>query len=299
MNIRFFDTRAAGFLFALISAVTYGLNPFFAIPLYREGLSPLSVLFYRFLTATLLMGGVMLVQKQSFRLARRDWLYTVYGGLLVALTCLFWFMTFHIMDSGVAATLLFIYPVMVVGIMYFCYHERLSTGMVIGIILALIGVVTLCMPGGESKISFWGLLYIFLSSLCFAVYLIMVQRSRLQELRSDVLTFYAMLFSLPVFWAALRFGVDLQRRPSWNAVGNILGLGIFPSVCSFLFAAMAIDRIGPTRTSVLGALEPTTAVLIGVFFFHESLTWLQIGGVVLILVAVSIVICAKKQPAKK
>lgn len=293
------DCRAAGFVFACVAAITYGLNPFFGLPLYAEGLSSLSVLFYRFLFATILLGAVMAVRRKSFYLPKRYWLHCAGSGVLVALTCLFWFMTFRIMDSGIAATLLFVYPVMVAVIMLVCYGERLNKGTVAGIIMALCGVAILCQPGNGSRINVTGLIYILLSALSYAVYIIAVRQSRLHELESEKMTFYALLLAVPVFFAALRFGADLQMLPSGKALFNALGLGLFPSLCSFLFAALAVRRIGPTSTSVLGALEPVTAVLIGFFFFHENMTWKTVCGIFLILFAVSLVICMQNKVREK
>ena len=49
-----------GFFYSLLAAATFGLTPFFSIPLMRSGLSPQSVLFYRFLTATVIMALILL-----------------------------------------------------------------------------------------------------------------------------------------------------------------------------------------------------------------------------------------------
>ena len=89
-------SKAAGVIFGVLAAVTYGMNPFFGIPLYREGMTPLSVLFYRFFLASLLMGGLMLIRKQNFRLPLRLLGHTIGAGILLGATCLFWFLTFRI-----------------------------------------------------------------------------------------------------------------------------------------------------------------------------------------------------------
>ena len=134
-----------------------------------------------------------------------------------------------------------------------------------------------------------------LSALTYALYLVGVKNSRLKELAPDTLTFYAMCGSVVIFLIPLRMGVDLQPLPSVKAWMNVLGLALFPSLCSFLFAALAIRRIGPTTTAILGALEPVTAVLIGIFFFKEKISFLSFTGIVMILLAVIIVITGKNQ----
>ena len=283
--------RSAGFIFASLAAITYGMNPFFGIPLYREGLDPLSVLFYRFFFAALLMGSVMLCRKESFKLPLRCLPHAMGAGVMLGLTCLFWFLTFKIMDSGIAATILFVYPVMVALIMFCFFRERLNKATVVGIVLAISGVVLLCQPGNGSRINAGGIIYILLSALTYAVYIAGVKQSRLSELAPGTLTFYALLFAVPVFLIPLRMGIDLQMLPSCSAFFYAAGLAFFPSLCAFLFTALAVHRIGPTQTSVMGALEPVTALLIGVFFFKEAMSLKLLLGIGIILTAVTVVIC--------
>ena len=292
-----FSDKTIGIIFASLAAITFGMNPFFGIPLYQEGLLPLSVLFYRFTFATVLIAGVMLLRKESFKLPLHYLPHSIVAGILLALTCLFWFLTFRIMDSGIAATILFIYPVMVAIIMLIFYKERLNFLTLIGILTAIGGVAMLCQPGNGGNVNLRGIIYILLSALAYAIYIVGLKKSKLRELPDSTLTFYALLFSIPTFLIPLRMGLDLQMLPSWKAWGNAIGLGIFPSLCSFLFTALAVRRIGPTSVAVLGALEPVTAVLIGAAFFHEVMNWKIILGIIIILSAVSIVICGQEKSA--
>jgi drug/metabolite transporter (DMT)-like permease len=296
MKIFSVSDKTIGIIFASLAAITFGMNPFFGIPLYQEGLEPLSVLFYRFSFATVLIAGVMLLRKESFKLPLRYLPHTIIAGILLALTCLFWFLTFKIMDSGIAATILFIYPVMVAAIMLIFYKERIGLLTAAGMAAAIGGVILLCQPGAGGNVNIRGIIYILLSALTYSIYIVGIQKSRIRELADSTLTFYALLFSIPVFLIPLRMGLDLQMLPSWKAWGNAIGLGVFPSLCSFLFTALAVRRIGPTTVAVLGALEPVTAVLIGAFFFHEVMNGKIILGIIVILAAVSIVICGQSAP---
>ena len=291
-----FNNQSKGIIFAVLAAITYGMNPLFGLPLYAEGMQPPSVLFYRFFFASLLMAGVLFISgKDKFHLPRRYLILTATAGILMALTCLFWFFSFSLMDSGIGASLLFVYPVMVALIMRIFFKEKLSAMTVAGMVTAVAGVAILCSGSSGGKITAAGVVLIMLSALTYAVYLVMVKTTCLRELAPAALTFYAMLFSLPVFLIPLRMGIDLQAIPSCKALLNAAGLALFPSLCSFLFAAVAIHAIGPTGTAVLGALEPVTAVTIGIVVFHEKLSWLNCAGIILILAAVIIVIKGNQQ----
>ena len=55
-----------GFFLGLFSSATFGLIPLFTLPLIHDGVSPASVLFYRFLIASLTLGGVLVLRRERF-----------------------------------------------------------------------------------------------------------------------------------------------------------------------------------------------------------------------------------------
>ena len=62
----YFNKKIFGFFCAVAAAVTFGLNPLFGLKLYENGLTPPTVLFYRFLFGSILLAIVMFCRKQSF-----------------------------------------------------------------------------------------------------------------------------------------------------------------------------------------------------------------------------------------
>ena len=50
------NDKVKGFVVGAVAAATYGMNPLFALPLYKEGLSADSVLFYRYSMAVAMLG---------------------------------------------------------------------------------------------------------------------------------------------------------------------------------------------------------------------------------------------------
>ena len=72
------------------------------------------------------------------------------------------------------------------------------------------------------------------------------------------------------------------------------GLAIFPTVISIETINIAIKLIGSTKTAILGALEPLTAIFFGIIFFHEEMTFRIAAGVCFVLFGVMIVITRKK-----
>lgn len=80
-------------------------------------------------------------------------------------------------------------------------------------------------------------------------------------------------------------------------VGNLLALAVFPTAISFLCTTSAIQYIGSTPTAILGALEPVTAVFFGVMIFGETLTLRICCGILLIIIAVSLIVAGNRVAA--
>lgn len=285
--------KTRGYVLGAVAAASYGLNPLFALPLYEAGLDPDSVLFYRYLLAVIMLGTLMAVRRQSFALSRRDLLPLAVMGLLFSFSSLTLFASYNYMDAGIASTILFLYPVMVAVIMALFFRERITAVTVLSILLALAGIALLYRGGDGATLNPVGVALVFLSSLCYAIYIVGVNRSSLRELSTEKLTFYALLFGSIVYLVRLRGVADLQMIPSPLLWINAISLALFPTIISLVAMAGAIRRIGSTPTAILGALEPVTALFFGVLVFHEQLTLRILAGVVLILAAVTLIIAGK------
>ena len=285
--------KTRGYVLGAVAAASYGLNPLFTLPLYGAGVGTDSVLFYRYLLAVVMLGALMSFRRESFALRRRDFVPLAVMGILFSLSSLFLFESYRYMDAGIASTILFLYPVLVAVIMAVGFHEKTSPATVLSILMAFGGILLLSKGGDGRPLSLFGVLLVFLSSLCYAIYIVGVNRSSLRDLPTSKLTFYALLFGLSIYVVRLRGGADLQPVPSPLLWINAVSLALFPTVVSLVTMAGAIRRIGSTPTAILGALEPVTALFFGVVVFGERLTPRILLGVALILVAVTLIIAGK------
>ena len=277
------NNKTKGFIYGAIAAASYGMNPLFALPLYAAGMSVDTVLFYRYFFATIVLGILMKMQHQSFALHKADVLPLVIMGLLFSFSSLLLFMSYNYMDAGIASTILFVYPVMVAVIMGIFFKEKISAITVFSILLALSGIA----------LSTLGIIFVLLSSLSYAIYIVGVNRSTLKNLPTTKLTFYAILFGLSVYIVRLNFCTELQIIPSVWLWADVLTLAILPTAVSLICTALAIHYIGSTPTAILGALEPVTALFFGVLLFHEKLTPRLMVGILMIITAVTLIIIGK------
>ncbi|MBM6945326.1 MULTISPECIES: DMT family transporter [Bacteroides] len=282
-----------GFAYGAIAAASYGLNPLFALPLYADGMGADSVLFYRYAFGLVMLGVMMLVQKQSFALRRCEVLPLVIMGLLFSFSSLTLFLSYNYMDAGIASTILFVYPVLVAIMMAVFFKEKVSPITMISIALAFTGISLLYQGEGGQTLSLTGVTLVFISSLTYALYIIGVNRSVLKDMPIAKLTFYVLLFGLSVYVIRLKFCTQLDVVSQPVLWINPVCLALFPTVISLVAMTKSIHYIGSTPAAILGALEPLTAICCGVLVFGERLTPRIILGIVLILIAVTLIILGK------
>lgn len=278
--------KIKGYNLGALAAAFYGLNPLFAMPLMRDGMTTDSILFYRYFFAIILVGIGMRMRHISFALSSKDIIPFLVLGILYSCSSLFLFESYHFMSTNIASTLLFVYPILTAIIMSVFFHERLSIFTILAILLMLSGVAMLYRGDGSETLSGIGVLFVFLSSLSYAIYMVGVNKTHLSAVNPIKLTFYCLLFGISIYVIRLRGGVDLQLLSTSSEWFNALGLTIFPTFLSLLLLIKAVQYIGSTSTSILGALEPLTAVAIGVLFLDDMLTVRITLGIILILFAV-------------
>ena len=284
------SAKVKGFLYGVATSVTFGLIPLFTLPLMRAGLETDSILFYRFVTATVALGLMMMVKKENFALPWRDVPIVVALAALYMGSAQFLLYGYEVMGAGVATTLHFTYPVFVTLLMLLLFRERASWVTWMAVVLAIGGVARLSLNGAELRLPLMGVVVILLSAVAYASYIIAVNKSRVKDLHSRKLAFYVFLFTTAMFAVKNAAGEGVQPLPDVWAAVNVVLLAVAPTVISNITLLLAVRNIGGTLTSILGALEPVTAVCIGALVFGEAFTFSEAVGIALILVAVVLVI---------
>ena len=287
-------SKTIGILCAILSAVCYGTNPFGALPLYEEGVNTATVLSHRFGLAVILLAVVMLIKRESFKVTRSEFKVLFSLGILFAASSITYYQSFHFMDAGIASTILFVYPVMVAVIMALFFKEKVTSMTVVAIVMSLVGIGLLYKGGAGVSLSVIGIVLCILSSLAYAIYIIVVNQSSIQ-MSSFKVTFYAMLVCeiTLILYSFTSPELYLHMLPSPRAWSFAVWLSIVPTILSLVFMTVAVNHVGATPTAILGALEPLTAVTIGVLVFGETLTPRLVVGIIFILFAVMLVVLGK------
>lgn len=285
------NKKLFGILCGMLAAIAYGTNNLGAVNLYAQGMQTNSVLFYRFGLAWCIIAVVMLFRKESVKVTLKEFLTLSALGILFIFSSLSLYLSYRLMDTGVASTILFIYPVMTAAIMATFFKEKLRLSTAASIILSAAGVVMLWWSGsgGTATLSLWGVILVIISALSYAVYIIVMDKGKL-EMSSFKINFYVLAWcAIGMLCYSLIIGQPIilpQTATSWFYMG---WLAIVPAILALMLMVYAAKYVGSTTTAILGALEPLTAVVIGIFVFGEQTSIFLGIGIVLILGSVVII----------
>ena len=286
-----------GYPAGIITGITYGLNPLFAVPLMKNGASIESILFFRYAIAVLLLGAFLFFKKETFKVSWKQAGVLFVLGLLYTSSSLFLFEAYHYIASGLATTLVFLYPVLVALIMVFLRVVP-SWPVWLSIFLTFVGVVIMTQSDSSQTINPVGVLLSLGSALVYAFFIVIINRSKaIGNISNSLLTFYALSVGALVFLGKIAMSdhgitTGLENHAAWL---NLIGLALLPTIVSTVTLAIATRNIGATKASVLGVFEPITAILVGTLFLGEPLTTNIVIGILISMAAVTFMIAATKR----
>ena len=286
-----------GYPAGIITGITYGLNPLFGMPLMNNGAAIESILFFRYAFAVVILGVFLWLTKQSFRITAKQAGVLLVLGLLYTASSLFLFEAYNYIASGLATTLIFLYPVLVAIIMVFLGVVP-SWPVWLAIAATFGGVLIMTQGSSGESIDPVGVLLSLGSALVYALFIVIINRSKaIADISNSLLTFYALTVGAIVFLGKIALSntaitAGIEGGVAWL---NLIGLALLPTIVSTASLAIATRNIGATKASVLGVFEPITAILVGTVMFGEPLTTNIMLGICIAIMAVTFMISVTKR----
>lgn len=270
-----------GRLYIMSAAVIFGLMPLGASFAYKGGSNAMQLVFTRLFLPLPFFLFLVKWKGESLAITGKQGLQIQLLAFGFVLTPITLYMSYYYMDSGVATTLHFMYPLFVIlGCLLF-FKEMPTKKVWICLGLTLLGLM-MSMPRGGAQLM--GVFYSVFSALAFSFYVIYLSKSGLGALGNMSLLFYialsgslqtAIMITLLGKWAPM----DLQ---GW------LASFIFAMVVS-LGGALSFQKgtflIGPQKASIFSTLEPLVSIIVGVLMLGDKVSLLTLVGMFLILVA--------------
>ena len=286
-----------GYPAGIITGIPYGLNPLFGIPLMNNGASTESILFFRYGFAVLILGATLLIGKQKFNVSWKQAGILLILGLLYTASSIFLFEAYKYIPSGLATTLIFLYPVIVALIMVFL-RVIPSWQVWLAIAVTFLGVFIMTRSDGTQEINPTGVWLSLGSALVYAFFIVIINRNKtIGNISNSLLTFYTLSVGSVVFFSKIaasdaNITTGITNTRDWL---YLVGLAILPTIVSTATLAISTRNIGATKASVLGVFEPITAILVGTIAFGEALTSNILTGILLAMGAVTFMITTTKR----
>ena len=280
-----------GIAYAIIAAITFGLIPMFAVPVLKAGnIDTVSVLFYRFLFAAVIMGFLTILAGRSFKIKLKELVALSMFGLSYTFTALGLLYSYNLIPSGIATTIHSMYPITVTVFSIVFLKEKVSPKVLLAVLGCITGVFLMCWSSGATSVL--GIVIVSSTVISYTAYLLMMSKSSIKNLDPMPLNFYVMGFA-----ALAVFSISPLLTPDGIApitvrsdFINLLLLALIPTVISNIVLIMAVKRAGATKTAIMGSFEPVAALAVGVVYFNEVLTSTGVLGFIIILVSITFVI---------
>lgn len=293
MNKRNFGVAAV-----IVSAVCFGFVPMFMQYLKSMGGTTLSAAFCRFFLSLLPIYCYLKIMRVPLSITKRQFakvcLITIagYGG-----TSLLLFFSYNYIPTGMATTLHFCYPAMVIVFSIVFLREKVRPLKLLCVAMCLAGMFMFYDVGGN--ISLTGIFLAFVSGNTYAFYILYLDKSELKEIHSLKLILYMNTVAAVLIGSvALATGQMILPFPAagWAAATAFAVCVSFIAVLGF---QIGVKYTGGQSAAILSTLEPITSVMVGITVYGESFSAKGVAGCVLILAATVIVAMIKEDGVKE
>ena len=276
--------RWVGFGLILVSAAAFGAMPIFARFAYADGVDTFTLLALRFAMATAMLAAVLAVRRRPLPRGRVLAGLVAMGAVGYVGQAMCYFTALTLASAGLVALLLYLYPAMVAAASAAVLKERLPATTVAALALALAGAALTVGFGARGTLA--GAALAVGAAAIYTVYII--AGTGLMRVVSPIPATLVIMASAGVVYA----GIVAVRGPRWPATvagfAAIAAVALVTVVATVTFFA-ALERIGPTKASLLSTFEPIVSVVLAALVLGERLTPLALVGGVLIVAAAALV----------
>ncbi|SHF35810.1 Threonine/homoserine efflux transporter RhtA [Modicisalibacter ilicicola DSM 19980] len=274
----------------VLGAFLWGVSGGLGGLLIDRGWGPLITVFYRGATGFLfVLVWLMWQPRQNLKIDSHLILWSILGGLGVTGNLTFYLISISEVGVAVAATLMYLAPVYVYLAAFLTGVERSTIPKWLAIGVTMLGIVLLTdvLNSATSTITLLGVTAGLLSGLCYALFIFVFKHAaarggRPQTILSISLLSFTLLL-LPFLDYPRLVAASLSSDVVWFILTGLFGAGI-----AFPVYFIGLRTTSPPVASVIAMIEPITAALMGVVILGETLSLLQLAGMVLILIPVTL-----------
>ena len=303
-----------GMLAACTASTIFGFSFMFS-RLALQQATPMVMLSWRFFIAMLalnlmlLAGALGLPGCSGFRLRLAQVTAREWGLLLVMGLCepVLYFIGesvgVKLTNASFSSVMIAVIPIVSVAAAALLLRERPTVAQVIFSLLSIVGVVVISVVGaGQGTVTLLGLLGLVLAVVAGSLYTILSRRlSRYTPFERTYV-----MFALGLIWFLATALLQGNRAADFLAPWSrpdfglaVLYLGCLSSVLAYYLMNFGLTVLSVARYTVFINWTTVVSIVAGVVFLHESFTWVQVAGSVLILLGLWGVNMFAPQPSIK
>jgi drug/metabolite transporter (DMT)-like permease len=291
INLNFYiggDTmkKINGIIYALLSSAAFGIMPIFAKYAANNGSNTLTILSTRFLLSALILFVYFLFKKINYKVEKKQLIalgIVALCGFVPTASLLFF--SYNYISTGLATTLHFIYPAVVVVANRVFFKDPLTKNKLISLFLSMVSIYLLVGVKFDN-VNLFGVTLALISGFTHSISIFGMNKVELKTLDNNVSVFYISIFAgLAIFSiTALTGSIKLAINP--YTVSSLLGIALISNIASIALLMKAIKIIGPSPSAILGTFEPIVSIIMGIILFSEDFTFSIFIGTLLILASV-------------
>lgn len=279
------DFVSKGKLCLILSAFLYGISPILATIAYRGGVNGITLTFLRSSISIPVLYAIIKADKRPLKLNKTKFIKIIILGTLGGvLPILLLYLSYNYISTGLATTLHFVYPIIIVLASAVLYHEKISRITLSAVMFVTVGIFMFSDISTVSSKT--GIILAILSGVFYSFYVIYIDHSQLDRMDYIVLTFYVMIIMSvsTLIFGFIVHGISFNISPlSWSfstVISLVVTLGAMP-----LFQ-LGVRLEGASTAGILSTLEPITSVVLGALFLDEFVGTGQIMGGAMIVMGV-------------
>lgn len=271
-----------GYIYTALSAIIFGLMPLLTKIIIARGATSLTIAFFRVFYVTIVLFFILKIKKIDLHIEKRDWLSVILTSVFGSgLTIIILNESYNHVDTGIATSLHFLYPLFVAILCCFFYGEKIKKKQIISLLFALVGIICFMSKGNGSL---FGYFLAIASGLTYAFYLVKMDKTGLVKMNALKLSFYLALFTTIEIFTINLFMQDVVFKMDAIAYGLLLVLALSSSFLATVLLQEGVLLLGSTKASFICLLEPVTSMIVGILFLGEALTLNKgLGGLAIII----------------
>lgn len=287
--------KIKGISLILFASISFGFIPLFTKIAFANNFNPITFILIRTSFALPPIYMYIKISDINIKIKRSQFLnllkISFFGEILMMITLTFSFMY---IDTGLAMTLHYLYPVIVMILSFLFYNEKINFKKILAFFISIIGIYLLIGDTDFGKMKFIGFFLAIISGFFYAYFILQVSYSNINKLNAFVINFYLGLFNMMVLSLVLLF-TKLEISFSIKGLPYIFMASIVINVLGASFFQLGVKYISASAVAILSTFEPMTSLLVGVFFLNESFKLLQLLGGLLIIISSVIILLSEKE----